>query len=400
MSRVADVVVIGGGVIGTSIAYALAQRKLGRVVLLEQDALASGASGRSMSVLRMHYTDEWDARLALASFPTFAYWPDLMGGPAVYTRTGFLNVVSPEDAPNLLRNVEILRRLGVNTRAVSADEVKQLQPGIHADDIGAAAWEPDGGYVEPVETVRGFARRARELGVEVREWTSVQQILLGESRVTGVATSAGQIGAPRVIVAAGAWTPRLCRPVGVDCFSRPKGIDVVAVTRPDDLSRPHVVFRDYIQGSTFRSEGAIQSIVGVPCFEWDLDPDTASSALPPTAPLDGARILTHRLPAMERAAFTGGYRAFDAYSGDRHAVLDRIAGLEGLYVATGFSGAGFKIAPAVGACVADALAGEPGRTVDISAFGLERFRRGTPLEGPYPYAPWKPHVEPGPAPRR
>ncbi|MBI2527905.1 MAG: FAD-binding oxidoreductase, partial [Candidatus Rokubacteria bacterium] len=122
-------------------------------------------------------------------------------------------------------------------------------------------------------------------------------------------------------------------------------------------------------------------------------------ALPPTAPLDGARILTHRLPLMERAMFTGGYRAFDAYSGDRHAVLDGITGIEGLFLATGFSGAGFKIAPAVGLCVADVIAGEPARTVDVSAFGLERFRQGTPLEGPYPYAPWKPHVEPSPARR-
>lgn len=399
MNQAADAVVIGGGVVGASIAYALAERKIGRVMLLEKNALASGASGRSMSVVRMHYTNEWDARLAWASFPIFKHWPDVMGGPSVFTPTGFLNIVSPQDANNLRRNVEILRRIGVNTCALSPGEVREAQPFVNADDVGAAAYEPESGYVNPVDTVLGFARRARELGVRVMEWTTVVRIIHSESRVSGVETSDGMIETPRVVLAAGAWTTQLCRDIGIECFARAKGIDVVVVTRPEELTRPHMTFRDYIQGSTFRPESGILTMVGVPCYEWDLDPDSVSAALPPTAPLEGAEILTHRFPPMERATFTGGFRAFDSYSADRHAVLDEVGGLEGLYLATGFSGAGFKIAPAVGICIAELIADKKAHTVDISAFGLERFRRGTPLEEPYPYAPWKPHVErraPGP----
>src|SRR5215468_2423550 len=114
MTRTADAVVIGGGVNGISIAYALAARGV-KVVLVEQGALASGASGRSSALVRMHYTNEWDARLAWASFPVFTHWPELMGGPAVFTRTGFVNVVGPEYADHLRRNVEMLRGVGVNT---------------------------------------------------------------------------------------------------------------------------------------------------------------------------------------------------------------------------------------------------------------------------------------------
>src|SRR6266545_6116781 len=118
MVQTADVVVIGGGVNGTSIAYALASKGV-KVVLVEKGALASGASGRSRALVRMHYTNEWDARLAWASFPVFKHWTDLIGGPPVFTHTGFVNVVAPPYADNLRKNVEMLRRIGVNTTAIT-----------------------------------------------------------------------------------------------------------------------------------------------------------------------------------------------------------------------------------------------------------------------------------------
>ena len=145
MTQTADVVVVGGGVNGVSIAYALASRGV-RVVLVEQGALASGASGRSSALVRMHYTSEWDARLARASFPVFRDWPELMGGPPVFTRTGFVNVVGPRYAEHLRRNVEMLQNLGVNTVAITPDDLGRLQPFARVDDIGAAAYEPDSNF--------------------------------------------------------------------------------------------------------------------------------------------------------------------------------------------------------------------------------------------------------------
>src|SRR5215470_6282514 len=142
MTQRADVVVIGGGVNGASIAYALAARGV-KVVLLEKGALASGASGRSSALVRMHYTNEWDARLAWASFPIFRHWPELMGGPPVFTHTGFVNVVSPAFAENLKRNVAMLQGIGVPTRAIGPDELRELQPYANVDDVGAAAYEPE-----------------------------------------------------------------------------------------------------------------------------------------------------------------------------------------------------------------------------------------------------------------
>jgi len=388
----ADVVVVGGGVNGVSIAYALAARGVARVVLCEQAALANGASGRSSALVRMHYTNEWDARLAFASFPVFKHWPEIMGGPAVFTHTGFVNVVAPAYADALRKNVRMLRGIGVNTTAMTPGELHDLQPFANVDDLGAAAWEPESGYADPAGTVEGFRRRASELGAQILQWTPVREILRSESRVIGVETSAGRIAAGAVVVAAGAWAPRLCREIGIELPARPKGLDTVQVERPPALAEPHVIFIDNVLGTYFRPESRIRTIVGVPCQDWDVDPD-APMVLAPGAAAIGAQMLTHRIPAMEGATLARGYRAVDCYSRDRHAILGRVDGIDGLYLATAFSGSGFKIAPAVGVCMAEMILDGRAKTVDIDAFGLRRFAEGKSPEGPYPYAPRRDHSD-------
>ncbi len=393
MTRTADAVVIGGGVNGASVAYALAARGL-RAVLVEKGAMANGASGRSSALVRMHYTNEWDARLAWASFPVFTHWDEVMGGPPVFTHTGFVNVVGPEDAAALRNNVEMLRGLGINTVALTPQELRELQPFTNVEDIGAAAYEPDSGYANPAETVEGFRRRIVELGSTVLQWTTVTDVVRSGRRVTGVDTSAGRIDAPVVVVAAGAWAPRLCKALGVDLAARSKAIDTVQVERPPELAKPHMIFIDHVQGTYFRTESGKFTLVGVPCQEWDIDPDTLPTGLPPHAAGQGAEILTHRIPLMEKATLARGYRAFDCYSRDRHAVLGAVDGVDGLYLATAFSGAGFKIAPAVGTCMAELIVDGAAKTVDISAFRPGRFAEGRPLLGRWEYRPRLDHQEP------
>jgi len=393
MVQTADVVVIGGGVNGTSIAYALASKGV-KVVLVEKGALASGASGRSSALVRMHYTNEWDARLAWASFQVFKHWSELMGGRPVFTSTGFVNVVAPPYAESLRRNVEMLRSIGINTAALTAAQLKALQPFANVEDIGAAAYEPDSGYADPAETVEGFRRRAEGLGARIMQWTAVTRIDRRESRVQGVETSAGRIEADAIVLAAGAWSGLLSRDIGLDLCMRPKAIDTVAVTRPAELREPHMVFIDNVQGNYFRPEAGGLTLAGVPCQEWDIDPDTLGTGLPPEAASRGAELLTHRIPAMERAALARGYRAFDGYSQDRHAILGRVDGIDGLYLATAFSGSGFKIAPAVGTCMAELITDGRAKTVDIEAFSLRRFALGKTVEGPYPYASHPDHIDP------
>jgi glycine/D-amino acid oxidase-like deaminating enzyme len=394
MAETADVVVIGGGVNGASIAYALAAKGVKRVVLVEKGAVASGASGFSSALVRMHYTNEWDARLAWASFPVFKNWTELMGGPPVFTHTGFINIVAPEYAEALRKNVEMLRGIGINTVALFPAEIKELQPFVNVDDLGAGAYEPDSGYANPAETVEGFRRRAHELGARVLQYTTVTRVLHHGARVDGVETTAGRIDAGAVVVAAGAWAPRLCREFGLELPARPKAIDTVVVTRPPELAKPHMIFIDNAQGTYMRPESGILSLVGVPCQEWDIDPDTLGHGLPPAAAAEGAQLLTHRIPALERATLARGYRAFDGYSSDRHAILGRVDGIDNCYLATAFSGSGFKIAPAVGMCMAELITEGRAKTVDIEAFNLRRFAEGRTVEGPYPYAPRRDQRDP------
>jgi sarcosine oxidase, subunit beta len=323
----------------------------------------------------------------------FTHWTDIMGGPRVFTRTGFVNVVAPPYADALRKNVEMLRGIGINTVVLSPRELLDLQPFANVADLGAAAWEPDSGYADPAATVEGFRRRGQELGARFQQWTPVTKIVRRESRVVGVETAAGRIDAGAVVVAAGGWAPRLCREMGLEIPARVKGIDTVQVARPPALAEPHAIFIDNVQGSYFRPESRTLTIVGVPCHDWDLDPD-APVTLPPGAAAVGAQILTHRIPAMEGATLARGYRAFDCYSRDRHAILGRVDGLDGLYLATAFSGAGFKIAPAVGACMAELIVDGRAKTVDLDAFALRRFAEGRSPEGPHPYAPRADHADP------
>jgi len=394
MAETADVVVVGGGVIGTSIAFALASAGVKRVVLLEKSALASGASGRSSALVRMHYTNVEDARLAWASYPLFRDWTERMGGPPAFRRTGFVAVVGPEDATALKSNVEMLRGIGIDTVALSPGELKTLQPFVNVDDIGAAAYEPASGYASPADVVEGFRRQAQARGAQIRQWTPVTRISTLESAVTGVETPSGRIDAGAVVVAAGAWAPRLCKEIGLALEARPKAIDTMLVTRPPELAKPHMVVIDHVLGTYFRPESDVLTIAGVPCQVWDIDPDTMATGLPPSAPVEGAQLLTQRFPAMEGAELARGYRAFDCYSADRHAILGAAPGIDGLYLATAFSGSGFKIAPAVGACMAELITEGRAHSVDITAFRPERFAAGQLIVSPHPYKPRRDHVEP------
>src|SRR2546428_13343415 len=236
MADTADVIVVGGGVNGASIAWALASRGVKRVVLCEKGALASGASGRSSALVRMHYTNETDARLAFASFPILRDWTEIMGGgPPVFTPTGFVNVVAAPYTDNLRKNVEMLRKIGINTVALSPEELQDLQPHANVDDVCAAAYEPESGYANPADTVEGLKQRATELGARILQWTPVTKILRRESRVIGVETSAGRIDAGAVVVAAGAWAPRLCREIGLELPARGEGVHTLGRRRPPGL---------------------------------------------------------------------------------------------------------------------------------------------------------------------
>ncbi len=385
-AETADVVVIGGGVNGASAAFWLARAGAGRVVLLERGYLAAGASGKSGALVRMHYTNEPESRLAYESLQVFRNWAEIVGGDCGWTAPGFLQVVAPEYEAALRANVATQRRIGIDTRVVSADEVRDIAPGLYTDDLTYAAWEPGSGYADPVATTYGFARRAAELGVAVRLHTPVEAIETAGGRVAGVRLAGGgRIAAPTVVLAGGAWANRLLQPLGCDFGLAPHRVQVAVFRWPPGVTAPHPVVIDSTRGSWFRPEGVRGTLIGVELGVGLEDPDGYDEGV------DGAYVrtcreaLTGRMPAMADAPMRGGWAGMIMMSPDGRPIIDRIAAYDGLFCMAGDSGTSFKTAPAIGRCLAEWITEGAPRTTDLAPFRAARFAEGRPWVDEHAY---------------
>jgi sarcosine oxidase subunit beta len=388
MQNRADVVVVGGGVVGTSVAFHLAQHRAGRIVLCERRFLAAGATGKSGALVRMHYTNEPEARLAVASLPYFQHWGDIVGaGTSGFVNTGMLRIVAPVNEPKLRNNVAMLRRLGVNTAVVSAGDVRAIVPSWHTDDIGAAAYEPDSGMADPVATTYGFAARAADLGADVRTGTEVHAVRVAKGRVQGVETSAGFIAAPSVVVAGGAWALPLLRPLGAaDALSIVR-IQVTLFRRPPEHAAVHPICIDGANDLWMRPEGPgfLSTLVGISTRQELPDPDALDEGVDGDYVVRARDRLARRMPAIANAPMRGGWAGAITITPDGKQVIDRHPEIEGLWVCTGDNGSGFKTAPAVGAALAEwMMEGQP-RTAPLRPFRATRFDEGAPLVGEHEY---------------
>lgn len=200
MARVAEAIVVGGGVNGTSALFHLAERGV-KAILLERGEIAGASTGKSGGLVRMHYTDPHQARLANASLPYFADWKHRVGvGDPGFARTGFIQTVAEHNVPALYENVRMLQGIGVNTCIVNGNDVRKLQPEVFADDLVACAYEPDSGCALPGETAKSFAMAAERLGATGATGVTVTGIRVEGGRVVGVSASDGDFDAPVVIV--------------------------------------------------------------------------------------------------------------------------------------------------------------------------------------------------------
>ena len=231
MADVADVVVIGGGCSGASIAWQLARRGVGRVVLLEQTGIAAGATGRSSAVVRTHYTHEALARMSLAALRIFERFDELVGGDVGFHRVGMLVLLGPEDVEAVVANVAMHRRVGIEAYALTLDALMQLEPRLNPAGIGAIAWEPQSGYADPVLAATAFAEAGRRLGVDQRIGVRVNRLTGGPRGIERVETSAGQIQTRTVVVAAGYRSRELLAPLGFDLPLRPIRHTIAIVQR-------------------------------------------------------------------------------------------------------------------------------------------------------------------------
>ena len=187
MAKTVDVVIIGAGVMGASIAFNLARRGISNVAVLEKNFIAAGATGKSSACVRQHYSTEVGARMVMRSLEIFQNFSEIVGGPAGFVKTGYLMGVGERDHQALKKVIAMQQAVGIKTSLLSPKEIREIEPRVSIHDLAAGAWEPDSGYADPSDTTNAFMRRAREMGVR----------LCQNTQVTGLKATAGAIASER-----------------------------------------------------------------------------------------------------------------------------------------------------------------------------------------------------------
>jgi glycine/D-amino acid oxidase-like deaminating enzyme len=390
MTSTADVIIIGAGVHGASLAFHLAQRGV-KALVLEKQFIASGATGRSSGLVRMHYDTEVDSRLAWESFKYFRNWGEMVGGTSTglsascgFTRTGFIQIVAREHEDALRANTAMHQRIGIPAFIITADDVKRLAPSFTTDDFDVAAYEPESGYAMPSDTASALMNAARTKGARLIQDCAVNGIQMTGGKVTGVETAQGNFSAPIVVNAAGAWAGQINKMAGLDLPYDTWRHDTLFVKRPTEIGPMHPTVIDFPKEMYFRPEGNL-TLVGLedgnPLGE---SPDSDTDHARPGFVERAIDQICERVPVMEKGHLHSAHGGYDGITPDQHPMLG-LAGLEGFYLDCGFSGTGFKIAPAVGLCMSELILDGAAKTVDISCFTPLRFAEGRHVKGQYAY---------------
>ncbi len=381
MSNTADVIIIGAGVQGASLAYHLARRGA-KVIVLEQTFVGAGATGRSSGLVRMHYDTEPATRLAWESFRYFRNWQELVGGECGFTRTGFLKIVGYAHEEALKANMAMQQRVGIPTFLITADDVKRLAPAFFTEDFGVAAYEPESGYAMPSDTANALMTAARNLGTRLVQGCVVSAIHVVGGKVTGVTGNKGEFNAPVVVNASGAWAGRINRLVDLDLPINTWRHDTMFVVRPPEIGPSHPTVIDFANKMYFRPEGGL-TLVGLedgnPLGE---SPDSGAQHAKPGFVERAIDRICRRIPAMEGGHLQSAHGGFDSITPDQHPMLGA-AGPDGFYLDCGHSGTGFKTAPAIGLCMAELILDGAATTVDISSYAPARFMSGDLIQGNY-----------------
>lgn len=382
----ADAVIVGGGVMGTSIAFNLVRRRFGRVVLLEKNTLCSGTSGKSSAVVRTHYTTPTTAAMALLARQIFENWAEEVGGDCGFVKTGMLFIAPAASRESVERTVTMNRAVGIETSLLQPDEVRSLTPHLAVPGDAVVVWEPHSGYGGPHDVATSYARGVTRLGGELRQSTPVTGIVIRGDRVQAVQTPQGEIVTRHVVIAAGPWANRVGRLAGLELpvvASRESVITLRAAPSFDFPPR-HPVTADLINEVYLRPEAGGLILLGSTRDALSPgDPDDYVDRPEPEYVAELVLRLSRLMPAAADAAIIGGWSGMYEVSPDWNPVMGSAPTVAGLHYAVGFSGHGFKLSPAVGILMAEQVAEGRARTIDISPYRVERFAEGKELRPAY-----------------
>jgi glycine/D-amino acid oxidase-like deaminating enzyme len=383
--KTADIAIVGAGVMGASLAFHLARRQPGSIVVIEKDHVGRGGSGRSSALIRMHYSFPPEVQLALVSLHMFQHWREVVGEPGDFRKTGFVRIVHPNESARLKANVEMQRKLGVNVRLISRAELRELEPDWAVDEVELAAYEPDSGHGDGAGVANDFLSRARDLGVDYLPKTQVTGLRVEGGRVRGVVTDHGQIAAPVVVAATGPWTRPLVAQAGYDLPIETEYHQVAILKNAPDMKGGGCACIDSVTATYFRSDGGDKFLVGDFYGQRPAAPDNFPQRASDESLEEIIERASHRVPKLENAEVMRGVTGVYDMTPDSRPILGEVPGIDGLYVCAGFSGMGFKISPAIGLVMSELLVDGRAKTVDISAFRPGRFAEGRLIKAEYEY---------------
>ena len=369
----ADVVIVGGGVIGASIAYHLAVMGVRDVVVLERDRLGSGSTSRNAGGIRLQFSTEINARLSQRSLPRLSSVLAMnMGIDLVFEQVGYLFLITNDrDAASFERSLQLWSRLGIPARRLDQAHVHALFPEIRVDDVRFATYCEKDGYLDPTSLLNGYVARAREKGVRFREGEAIIAIDRENGSVSAVRTPSATITAPTVVNAAGPWAAEVGKLVGLDLPITPPRRQIFVTDPIAGLDRDFPADRG-------DGDGLLLS----PRVGWRADGHGRSGRQARLRRLGELGFLPtiveralDRMPALEKANVKTGWAGFYEDTPDKHPILGRIAAVPGFISAAGFSGHGLMHAPAAGEAIAELIV-DGKTTLDISALSFDRFARG------------------------
>jgi len=377
----ADVVIIGAGIVGSSIAYHLTQAGCRNVLVLERESQqGKGSTGKSMGGVRAQFSTAVSIWMSLYSIPFFREFEERMGHPSGYRGQGYLFVATEDRHLRYLRaNYELQTSLGLQTvELLKPDDVTRMVPQLRSDDILGGSFCSTDGFVDPHSVMTGFMLRAIDGGARLVRNAEVTAIERDDHGVCGVRTRTDQVTARIVVNAAGAWAGLVARLVGIDLPVEPLRRMLVPTEPFDKIAHSAPMTVDMATGFHFRPEG-----LGL-LMAWN-DPDETPGFKTDFDPAFVEKILTRgvsRVPCLEEAevnpkrAWAGLYEM----TPDHHPVLGAVLGIPGLYLANGFSGHGVMHSPATGKIVSDLVLKGTSDLVDTRLLGYERFAEGRLLE--------------------
>jgi sarcosine oxidase subunit beta len=381
----ADIVILGAGVMGASIAFHLAKRKAGKIVVIDKDHVGRGGSGRSSALVRMHYSFPPEVELALISLRMFQNWQEVVGQPGDFRKTGFVRIVHPNETGRLKLNVEMQRKLGAKVDLIDRHHLHELEPDWNVDEVELAAYEPDSGYGDGAGVAGDFLTAARDLGVTYLSRTQASAFVVEAGRVRGVVTDQGTISCPKIISATGPWTRPLFRQAGCDLPIECEYHQVAILRNAPDMKGGGCSCIDSVTATYFRSDAHDKFLVGDFYGKRPIDPDDFPQRASDESLEEIIERACRRVPKLANAEVMRGVTGVYDMTPDSRPLLGEVPEIAGLYVCAGFSGMGFKISPAIGLVVSELVLDGAGRTVDISSLHPRRFVDSQPIKAEYEY---------------